>query len=65
MAFRIPKIPPTSVKSIRFPNPMIEEVEAAIQGQDCTFSAFVVAAVQGGPLAVWTQRMKLVATRGS
>ncbi|MDY4964851.1 MAG: YlcI/YnfO family protein, partial [Dysosmobacter sp.] len=46
MAFRIPKIPPTSVKSIRFPNPMIEEVEAAIQGQDCTFSAFVVAAVQ-------------------
>ena len=46
MAFRIPKIPPTSVKSIRFPNPMIEEVEAAIQGQDCTFSAFVVAAGQ-------------------
>ena len=46
MAFRIPKIPPTSVKSIRFPNPMIEEVEAAIQGQDGTFSAFVVAAVQ-------------------
>ena len=46
MAFRIPKIPPTSVKSIRFPNPMIEEVEAAIQGKDCTFSAFVVAAVR-------------------
>ena len=46
MAFRIPKIPPTSVKSIRFPNPMIEEVEAAIQGQDCTFSAFVIEAVR-------------------
>ena len=46
MAFKIPKSPPTTSKSIRFPNPMIEEVEAAIQGQDCTFSAFVVAAVQ-------------------
>ena len=43
MAFKIPKVPPTSNKSIRFPNDMLEEVEAAIRGTDCTFSAFVVA----------------------
>ena len=46
MAFRIPKIPPTSVKSIRFPNDVIDKVEEAIRGTDCTFSAFVVEAVR-------------------
>ena len=46
IAFKIPKVPPTSNKSIRFPNDMLEEVEAAIRGTDCTFSAFVVAAVR-------------------
>lgn len=44
--FRIPKIPPTSNKSIRFPNDVIEQVEAEIRGTDCTFSAFVVEAVR-------------------
>lgn len=44
--FRIPKIPPTTSKSIRFPNDVIEEVEKAIVGKDCTFTAFVVAAVR-------------------
>ena len=44
--FRIPKIPPTTSKSIRFPNDLIEEVETAIRGKDCTFSAFVVEAVR-------------------
>ncbi len=44
--FRIPKIPPTTNKSIRFPNDIIEEVENAIVGKDCTFSAFVVEAVR-------------------
>ena len=44
--FRIPKIPPTTNKSIRFPNDIIEEVEKAIVGKDCTFSAFVVEAVR-------------------
>jgi hypothetical protein len=44
--FQIPKIPPTTNKSIRFPNDLIEEVEAAIRGKDCTFSAFVVEAVR-------------------
>lgn len=44
--FRIPKIPPTATKSIRFPNDVIEGVERAIQGKDCTFTAFVVEAVR-------------------
>ena len=33
-------------KSIRFPNTVIDEVETAIRGTDCTFSAFVVEAVR-------------------
>jgi len=44
--FRIPKIPPTTSKSIRFPNDLIEEVETAIRGKECTFSAFVIEAVR-------------------
>ena len=43
---KIPAVPPTTNKSIRFPNDVIEQVEAAIQGKDCTFSAFVVEAVR-------------------
>ena len=44
--FRIPKIPPTTNKSIRFPNDVIEDVEKAIVGKECTFTAFVIAAVR-------------------
>lgn len=44
--FKIPSVPSTTNKTIRFPNDVIEEVEAAIQGKDCTFSAFVIAAVR-------------------
>ena len=44
--FQIPLIPPTTNKTIRFPNDIIEQVENAIQGKDCTFSAFVIAAVR-------------------
>lgn len=44
--FRIPKTPPTTNKTIRFPNDVIEQVETAIVGQECTFSAFVIAAVR-------------------
>ena len=44
--FRIPNIPPTTNKSVRFPNDLIEQVESAIRGKDCTFSAFVVEAVR-------------------
>ena len=44
--FKIPNVPPTTSKSIRFPNDVIEQVEQAIQGKDCTFTAFVVEAVR-------------------
>ena len=44
--FKIPSIPPTTNKCIRFPNDLIADVEAAIQGKDCTFSAFVIEAVR-------------------
>ena len=46
MAFKIPSVPPTTNKTIRFPNDVVEQVEQAIQGKDCTFSAFVIAAVR-------------------
>ena len=44
--FKIPTTPPTTNKTIRFPNDVVEEVEQMIQGKDCTFSAFVIAAVK-------------------
>lgn len=44
--FKIPSIPPTTNKCIRFPNNIIEDVEEAIKGKDCTFTAFVVEAVK-------------------
>ena len=44
--FKIPSIPPTTSKCIRFPNDVIEEVENAIKGKSCTFSAFVIEAVR-------------------
>ena len=44
--FTIPNIQPTTSKSVRFPNDLIEQIEEAIRGRDCTFSAFVVEAVR-------------------
>jgi len=44
--FKIPTIPPTVNKTIRFPSDIVKEVEETIQGKDCTFSAFVIAAVR-------------------
>ena len=44
--FKIPSVPPTTSKCIRFPNNLIEDIETAIQGKDCTFSAFVIEAVR-------------------
>ena len=44
--FQIPNTPPTINKTIRFPADVVEDVEKAIQGKDCTFSAFVIAAVR-------------------
>ena len=44
--FQIPTTPPTINKTIRFPTDVVEGVEKAIQGKDCTFSAFLIAAVR-------------------
>ena len=44
--FRIPSVPPTTCKSVRFPNDLIARIDTAICGTDCTFSAFVVEAVR-------------------
>ena len=44
--FKIPENPPTVNKTIRFPNNVVEEIEQQIQGRDCTFSSFVIAAVR-------------------
>mgnify|MGYP000053699975 CR=1 FL=1 len=45
-AFQIPRTPHTTNKTIRFPDDVIADVETAIAGKDCTFSAFVIAAVR-------------------
>ena len=44
--FIIPETPPTVNKTIRFPTKLVKEVEDAICGKECTFSAFVIAAVR-------------------
>ena len=44
--FIIPENPPTINKTIRFPADVVMGVEEAIKGKDCTFSAFVIAAVR-------------------
>lgn len=44
--FKVPTTPPTTNKTVRFPNDVVEAVEKAIQGKECTFSAFVIAAVR-------------------
>ena len=42
----MPRVPQSTTKSIRFPNDVLERVEKAIVGRDCTFTAFVVEAVR-------------------
>jgi hypothetical protein len=44
--FKIPVVPSTTNKSIRFPNDVIAEVEKSIEGKECTFTAFVIEAVR-------------------
>ncbi len=44
--FKIPSVPQTTSKCIRFPNDIIEDVEKAIEGKNCSFSAFVIEAVR-------------------
>lgn len=44
--FKVPVIPATTQKNVRFPNDVIEEVELAIRGTGATFSAFVIEATR-------------------
>lgn len=44
--FKIPVVPPTVNKTIRFPNDVVTAVEIAIRGRECAFSAFVIEAVR-------------------
>ena len=47
MEFRIkPDRKDTDNKTIRFPVPLIQQIEAAIQGKDTTFSGFVIQACE-------------------
>lgn len=47
MSFKIkPNRKETENKTIRFPIPLIEKIEKAIQGQDVTFSRFVIQACE-------------------
>ena len=44
--FKIPKPESTTNKTIRFLNSVIDAVEEAIRGTECTFSAFVIEATR-------------------
>lgn len=44
--FKIPNIPQTEQKCIRFPIDLIAEVENKIRGKDSSFSQFVIKAVR-------------------
>ena len=44
-SFKIPIIPSTTQRSVRFPS-LIDDVEEVIRGKETTFSAFVVAATK-------------------
>lgn len=45
--FKIPmKSKQTTNKTIRFPEDLIEEIEKALVCKNCTFTAFVIAAVR-------------------
>ncbi len=44
--FKVPVVPSTTSKTIRFPNDVIEQIEVAIQGTGATFSAFVIEATR-------------------
>ena len=44
--FKIPRVPATTNKSIKFPNWLVEDIEEQIADTDCTFSAFVIEAAR-------------------
>ncbi len=54
--FKIPSTPPTTNKTVRFPNDLLDDIETLLSGKDCTFSAFVVAAVRAALEDVHTSK---------
>ena len=44
--FKIPVVPTTTNKCIRFPDNIIDKIEKAIVGKQCTFTAFLIEAVR-------------------
>ena len=44
--FKLPVIPNTTQKSVRFPNDIIDQIEEAIRGTNVSFSAFVIEATR-------------------
>lgn len=44
--FKLPAIPSSTPKTVRFPNDVIDQVEEAIRGTNLTFSAFVIEATR-------------------
>ena len=44
--FKLPAIPNTTQKSVRFPNDIIDQIEEAIRGTNVSFSAFVIEATR-------------------
>lgn len=44
--FKLPAVPKTAQKNIRFPIQLIEEIEEAIRGTEVSFSAFVIEAAR-------------------
>lgn len=44
--FKLPAVPKTTCKTVRFPNDVIDQVEEAIRGTELTFSSFVIEATR-------------------
>ncbi len=44
--FKLPAVPKTTCKTVRFPNEVIDQVEEAIRGTELSFSAFVIEATR-------------------
>lgn len=44
--FKVPAVPGTTQKNVRFPNDVIEKVEEAIKGTKANFSSFVIEATK-------------------
>lgn len=58
MSFKIPVIPATTQKTIRFPNNIIENIENQLIGTECSFSSFVIAATRNALMEIEEQQKK-------